>query len=760
MDNYFIYQYSVQSSRANDRVLVIFCSGESYDDSYLRIKLRDFFAENIPPKEAFLIIGDYVLPDIKERLESYHGVLFESIPSYLTSAKRLRILYFNANGSLHENGHKIDDKLERDIYQSGLLKIFKDRGGLIESPSETFHYIFPSGKHSSKFIRTGNVLVNSSEIFFIASRLLSFMESTIDVIYCDTSSINSLAFALSELDRRFNPTRSFCTVQSFGSYEKFENHNFSTSDCLILISASTSGNIIRRLIEVHKSLRLDKIAIIFYLSDDLDFMQNVICDLAFESENNPNGISLDTYNAGSDGKCRLCEGGSYTVKVSGDIFLLEKPKVKQISITKSDAPIWLSGFMERYLTQGGKSLIRCFYGDEPYQRTFESYLFLEELSIKGEQLFFYKFNKLLDQYASASLKYLIFLEDSSSDWLAVKAMEFLSRIGKVDVIKISIEELAKNPGAVNNDERGAILIISSCLVSGTSLLYVNKFLRRFDNLTKTYLVGIARTESMEALNFIKKNIGQGEFGVNTNQLEFVETINTSSSNESKEKLVWSSEIDVIRRILDINEEEFHSSIATEYFSKRLEDLESAQADRNKGLVNNVFLVNPITNLPLKINKNFAFYNFNDYHDKVSQADIFFTVSCILNNLRCLDGTHKRSIVQEEQVRTVLSPNNFQRFDDGIIQGSLLRAATSQELNYSFDSSISEEFKETFLKIIDNYEDDIVSEGFAEFLLAMSIKKIRCRPNDMVEIMDRLNKKVKNDVLRLFAKYIGLNVVNK
>ena len=68
--------------------------------------------------------------------------------------------------------------------------IFKNNGGLVESTPD-HHFVFPSNKHCSKFIRTGNVLINQSEIFFLGVQLLKYIQGK-NIIYCDTSSINVL----------------------------------------------------------------------------------------------------------------------------------------------------------------------------------------------------------------------------------------------------------------------------------------------------------------------------------------------------------------------------------------------------------------------------------------------------------------------------------------------------------------------------------------------------------------------------------------
>ena len=128
----------------------------------------------------------------------------------------------------------------------------KNNGGLVESTSD-HHIVFPSKKHCSKFIRTGNVLINQSEVFFIAVQLLKHTTNR-NIIFCDTSSINVLPYAVFEIRRRFKIEFDCPIVYSFESYDGIEKResNF-PPESLILISSSTSGNIIERILKKNRA---------------------------------------------------------------------------------------------------------------------------------------------------------------------------------------------------------------------------------------------------------------------------------------------------------------------------------------------------------------------------------------------------------------------------------------------------------------------------------------------------------------------------
>lgn len=213
------------------------------------------------------------------------------------------------------------------------------------------------------------------------------------------------------------------------------------------------------------------------------------------------------------------------------------------------------------------------------------------------------------------------------------------------------------------------------------------------------------------------------------------------------------EIELLKKLIRISEEDSKFSKAKKYLSKRLHVLENATDIKKGGLIDDVFLINPVSGKRMRINKNFAFFDFDGYHNTASQADIYFTISSILNNLRHSSDPKRRKIFQEEQVRTIIDPENFIRYDDGIIQASILRSATSEELNYKLSYKHSNFLTSLLIKMIDSHEDHQSSEALIEFLLALSLNRLRIFDTHLKVIIDRLNERIPNPVFLLFASYI-------
>ena len=110
------------------------------------------------------------------------------------------------------------------------------------------------------------------------------------------------------------------------------------------------------------------------------------------------------------------------------------------------------------------------------------------------------------------------------------------------------------------------------------------------------------------------------------------------------------------------------------------------------------------------------------------------------------------------IRSILDPANFSRFNDGIIQASILRAAYPEELSYGFDNDVSQEMTNTLETII-KYCDDEQGEALLEFLYAIAIKKMTLAKVHLEKIIKLLKDRKEEDLINCFASYIEKSILN-
>ena len=254
MNSFFVFDFAekIAGSKSN-RIAVIFCPKAtrrlSAKDSDIR---DDYFNQTIPPDKIYLIVsGSLNAEELKEvyQIQNLTAVLPSQIRS---NPSLLELLTFDQNGDLYTidpvsfEPTRIAETKASLIKKEGLQKIFCKRGGILEA-STTHHYIKPSGRHCDKFVRIANVLHVSSEINYIAFCLLKYVKEDVTHIYCDTSSIHSVAYAISYLRGQFENCNNDYTINSFSSYQGFEDFDFSNAaTSLVLISTSTSGELVEK----------------------------------------------------------------------------------------------------------------------------------------------------------------------------------------------------------------------------------------------------------------------------------------------------------------------------------------------------------------------------------------------------------------------------------------------------------------------------------------------------------------------------------
>ncbi|PVW12001.1 hypothetical protein [Marixanthomonas spongiae] len=773
MQNFYIYKYNYKEvKKLTTKIIsttVIFCDNTKINKSKLIEEIGRFYEKYSQTDKIFVIGGNYLKEELIKVFETDKEKTFKLIPKRDETSlfDNIYINVFDDKGVIKSVNDKVIPKKFKDGFlNEGLQNIFIKRGGLVETEG-THHYVFPSGKHCDKFLRTGNILLRSCEIYFIAFSMLKYLdEKKHNQIYCDTSSINSLALALSSLKNRFISDRIFqIPVESFSSYKGlYENKVNYKNNALLLISASTSGNILDYINDKHKEIKRSNIVVIFYLdlkAKYTDIKDNVLCNLTHDNNTNPNGIkAYDSYDSGN---CKFCDSGSYPVEVSGDVFLLEKPKINPILIRIKDANTKLSSFVQQFMSvRKGNTVLRANYkeGSETSNK-YDIYIdyseILRGIKEKNERYSRYhkKLNAYIDQFVPSNTRFLIHLNDNSSKELAYYILDKI----KINYTKSSLPQIISQddfPEKISKQEVGSVLVVGSCISNGKNLLYLSRALRNYEGLRIVYFVGITRINNAALHKELKSNLKQGMYGPETST--YIEVENIFCANLSKNNN-WQQETEFLKKMLTLLKDEDFDSKSIKYFEDRKNTINQSYSKDVKGLADNLFfpLINGNSN-GLAIRNNFAFFNFDNYVNQVTQSDIYFTFNNVINSLRNSNNI-EQSLKQTSFVRNLLSPNNFNRFNDGIIQASILRSAYPEELSYSIDFNISLEMK-NILETLIKYHQEEQGEALLEFLYAIAIGKLSLKKEHLLEVLKLLKKNTESKIINSFTLYIEKVLMTK
>jgi hypothetical protein len=494
----------------------------------------------------------------------------------------------------------------------------------------------------------------------------------------------------------------------------------------------------------------------------------VICDL-HRDVINKDGIDIfDTYAFNEP--CALCAKGSMPVAIQGDVFLLEKPLINKLVLKTTDAPRNLSPFMESYHRKHAlkNTFIKANFFESSvrssastrfgYEVFFDLQAVFEDLAKGGHVFtdFREKLNGYIHQYIPSNTRYIVHLNDKGSELFAQYLLHMISRVVKNEFLPEIIPMNSMH--TMDEKKEGAAVIVCSSMVSGGNLIYVSKEMRKCNKLSIIYLVGFTRTQDDEYYKFIKNNLTQGIRGIDTNSFYSVETIHC---NNDYLNTSWIVELDFVKTFMgfcDVHLPKISENVI-KLFMQRHDIISNSMKVEERGLTDQLFYPNVYTGDRLAINKNFAFFNFGNYDKDASQADIYFTISTIINRLRHSKDL-KRCLMQSEYVRNLLDPENFSRFNDGIIQASFLRAAHPMELAYDIDKEISRKFLTIINPIVLRAQHHF-GEALFEFLYAIAIKKLRLEMSTLKELLALVKEKCTgNPVIEAICVYIDKVLVEK
>lgn len=745
MGKFYIYNSNIEDKKYKSAT-IIFNPNIEFDFGALKNELTEHFRD-FHQTNALVFLHCSCFSSIDSHLKDNLDKIFRSIPKAEENSLVESIFYVGYNKSDFIFSKKDSFLREnfKEIVNQGLANIFISNGGLVESNGVSHHYVFPSGKHSTKFLRTANVLVQKSEIDFIGLNLLHlFKYDEIKNIYCDTLSINVIGYSMGQYLKRYENREDF-NIESFKSYDGiFSKNTRFYKDSIFLISASTSGGLVHYLKENHPEIDSKNVCVLYYLpiekASNLS-LERVLCNL---EQNEKFSYGLEIYKQFKAGeKCSFCDNQSTAIKIVGDSFSLDEPIINSRNIVASKyISKSLKDFVEvfKYNEETGTSLKVSFSEDTINIKKYNLYIDYENIikNIENKQYENHK-NKIdafVNQYVPASLKYIIHLNDKGSELLAKYILEKTKCFSKNSIEVINHSELADKK--ILEDESGSILIVASCITNGKNLLYLSRFFRNYNNIRLIYFVGINRISDSDKHKELKSNIKYGLYGAENSSFVEIETINCDNSNF---QTPWEIELDHLREIQEgLNE-------PSSFIKERITTITNFSNKEFKGGSQKIFYPDILGN-ELKIRKNSAFFNSNDYFGNVSQSDVYFTISCVLNNMR---NNRVDGLYQTNFVKNLLDPFIFNRFNDGIIQAAILRAAKNDELNYSFSRKNSEDML-MLLKTFAKHNDEYQGEALLEFLHAMSIGKLRLFKEHYLPLIDELSK-IENEHIQILRKII-------
>lgn len=713
MSRLFAYRTTSNTPQAGSKWLVIFSPQATIPQGDLYDLLTEDIGTNLQPDALVFVVRENVAAAIAAKLSGL-GPEEWRVPIGTTAVVVVGFTEMGLLGGVYPVSGPdvtIDDAIFATMQDRGLCELFHRRDGLVQ-PSETTHFVHPSGKHSKAFIRAANLLVLGPEVMFVAMTILGRLAPDLEYICVDTSSISSVGHAAIQLRQLCAPGYVPPTVNSFSSWPGINGgYDFTQpKKTLALISASTSGNMARELV-TRKMLMKDRVLILFGLIEDTSDVA-VLCNLATDprySDKLP--LVTEEYR---EQDCPACKAGSTPVHFVGDQFLADAVQHVGIKITGSDIEDDSKAFLRRYRCLGALGMRQ-----QSNNATAVDSYFVDVTKLKGS-VFDDRVRDACERHVAASTKLIVSADDTGSAQLA---LEIADHYAPKDAGKpVPAKELDK---VAADSVQGSVLIVAGCIGSGGCLQSISRDLRDpAGDAPRTYLIGVAKYTQHPRHASLRGDLVYSS----TDYKHAVVILEELTLPERHGPSAWQVEREALNALVEPGSD---AALGSDLMKVVLDRIAAIDGLQDK--VDSFFWAAP-DGTPLGLRKTFAFWDGDYDPTDASHGDILFTIACVLENLR--DGRSPR-LHRTAFHHGFIAPSTFGRFNDGVIQSAFLRAAMPGELDYSGDEDASREMARLLKRIFGEW-DRPRGEATVEFLISLMCGRMRLKNADLLDCLQGLD----------------------
>jgi hypothetical protein len=567
----------------------------------------------------------------------------------------------------------------RDAVVNQGIKHLAKKNKVVEKSPPGSAFLKPSRSTKTDFIAAHRLAQSDVECAFISFCLLCKLGdiSCYQTIYIDTSAISYLVLSTINLVNQLTESADFQPdFKSFHSYRGLATTSPNYGEkVLVLISASSSNNMANQILEQWKgkvSIQ-DVLTILSYKVGE-----NVLCKI-------PNSSGSQSKNV------------ERYVKRVDEYFTVEHSAPKSVVIKK------LHGGKIKEWPFKALSDTECLRCNSPKRKGLpEKEMTINLESLPGETIeeIDLWWDQLINGHIPITTKYIV--TDTNDEFLK----KYIKKIEKkVDIVTIDFDDVINCN--FESDQFAAVILLP-VLGSGDKYISVNRDLRLAGHDGFRIFVSFFHLYKGElGLSNFKKSL---LYGPALTKYKFF-TKYSLNVPARFDKSCWDKE----KEFLDNNPE----LLENEMLAARHQLLSTV----SEGLGGQIGLNSRTPGRPLSFTRHFAFWNFKYDPENISAESVYFTIASILQSARDdFTDDPENSLEASPNQQALLSPDNFVRFNDPLLQSCLWRAAKGSELDYSSDEKLADDF----VSIMERLSRAIHmerGEGFADLLLGVVIGKI-------------------------------------
>jgi len=726
------HSYEVEISGRVRRLLSIFIACHNLSSNEFDSAMANVLSSGVPP-DAVRVIG------YQDDTEKVRGWLLDQEN---VSIDRLRtvinvdgdeLCFISFDEDVGDNVVKLLDgssisrpEIVEISRRYSLLTAFREAGGMQIAPAGT-HFAKTSENHADRFLRVSNIIEDGANVRLIAFWLIPYLwNKPIKSVIVDTSGIYSVAVtAIHEAITRggLEGSPSVWSHRSHEGASEVDAHK--ASSAIFLISASTSGGLASRLCS--RGATADQIITLFSLSPIDTASSHVLCGLL--AEGGRDGIdSIENHKADA---CGLCDNNFHLIRIQGDQFSIAPPNLSLIEIKATDLPnktkvevaalLGLRAFVA-FLRRGTGRIATLGVNVAP--------ILGSELSEKNRSVLTEKREKW-EEYVRRSLaistRHVVAASYPYSEEIANRITSDIKSClqDKSRPITVTPELLR----AASPEPGTSTVVVAACIDEAKELLSVSRTLRDVQEAgTTSYLAVMDMIGPKAEHDRLRSNLTFGKHGAGTFNLHSLFSLPVECYEEQSS---WEAELAELQRVISWADSK--DKDVPEDIEERVSHLQAAPA---QGLIDELFWASTDGH-PLALRSDFTLIGDARRDPAATQADLFAVMCLVLSSLRN-STTVNRRLAHNAYERAVLTPHNFDRFNDGVLQACLLRAARPRELAYgACDPSVSEMMLGVLLHALPNKEVPEKSEAITEFFIALLTRRMTLHKDHLLEFCQKI-----------------------
>lgn len=711
-----------------ERIAVLYHHRNGREAAALGEALEDLTNRRLSPTRVLVVCGLGRQKEIKREF----AALDQSTKSRLGVTSHILVLPYGFHGRAEESAAiairgtdwAVSDAELHGIAVEGLKQLIDETGVILRAPRG---YVFrkPSGSTSRTFIRTGNMFREPSALAITSHLLMREIPADIDTLFIDSFTIPSPAMAFvgerAAIAKQSKVKYSEPAISNFHSYSIDPGLRFpGYSNYSVLISASTSGKLARKLVDEHGA-KPELLHHMVILSSDQGLQSR---SMYFE-EKEPESK-------------RAAQAFRREISIPGEEFIASSGEPHPARITKSHFSPLESKTLSLPFYQGALTVNLSAPGHSAY-----SLITLDEIR-EGENGVFDKWlEDEVEHSIPANVGWILPVDAKSSRELATRVAAMLkSHLGR-ELPVLTLSDLVTNGVPPRDSGDRTVLVVAAETGLGEELLSASRALRNVKHKHRHYLVGHVFPESASQFERLQNNLRVSGRSRRYGWSCFL----ASPLGQIEGHDSWRIESECLERGLSVVESQSFPAKLLKSLIARNKALK-AQGVRGECL----FLPRPDLK-PLLLRPESVLFS-RSYKD-VSQVTVYLMVSAALQRARdhvAPDG----SALDEDMcfhgspfIVSLLDPDMFSRFNDGVIQAAFMRACAPDELNYADHQILSRNVRDILIAAVRHSGSD-AGEAVMEMLFALATKRLRLKDEHFEDVLVAVRK---NKLLHSFWRLL-------